>query len=200
MLTPLFRQCLLAAALLGTAVAASAGPTYHVSIVTSGLSGAGAVSYQLDPAVTALPLTATVSNFSSNFGAIDSGASGDYAIDAHGNLVLSNQDADPYALQWASMGKALMFDVTFGGAFFDSIGSQGSVFQFGLSSGGIDQFATFDLDARALPTLITASGFPGASINLVVPSPVPEPSSMLMMMTGLGVIGCMVRRRRRDAA
>jgi hypothetical protein len=196
------RQCLLAVALLGSSLAAIAGPTYNISINTGALSGTGKVDFQLASATSALPLTATVSNFSSNFGAFDLGTAGDVTFAANGDLILSNQSAFfVFAERAAALGGLLTFDVTFDGAFFDSIGTEGGLFSFGLSdANGFIDFASFDLDASLSPIAITVTPFPGATITLAAVNAVPEPSSMLMMMTGLGLVGFTARRRKSRVA
>lgn len=189
------RQCLLAVALFSSAVTAMAGPTFNVSLNTSALSGNGSVDFFLSQATTPVPLTVSVGNFSSNFGAF--GATGDATIGADGNFTLSNQSADTFVLRSAVLGDPLTFDITFGGAFFDSMGGEGAVFSFGLNdANGLIDFATFDFDASVFPIAFTVTGFPGATITLAAVNAVPEPSSMLMMMTGIGMVGFVARRRK----
>jgi hypothetical protein len=193
------RQCLLAVALLGSSLAAIAGPTYNVSLNTSTLSGTGKVDFYLAAATSALPLTATVSNFSSNFGAFDLATMGDATVNG-GSLILSNQSFFAFAERAASLGGLLTFDVTFDGAFFDTIGSEGGLFSFGLyDAAGVGSFASFDLNASGLPVVVAVAGFEGASIALADVTAVPEPSSVLMMMTGLGLVGFTARRRKSRA-
>ncbi|WP_426174038.1 NF038129 family PEP-CTERM protein [Massilia sp. TWR1-2-2] len=192
-------QCLLAVALLGSSLAAIAGPTFNVSLNTTGLSGTGSVDFLLNPAVTALPLTAKVSNFSSNFGAFL--VTGDAAVDANGNFTLSNLSADNFVVRAAGLGNTLSFDLNFDGAFFDRIGTEGGLFSFGLNgaNGDLIGFATFDFNASLLPIVVDVTGFANATITLVGVNAVPEPSSMLMMMTGLGLVGFTARRRKSRA-
>lgn len=195
----LLRQCLLAVALFGGAAAAFAGPTYHVNVETGGQIGLGAIDFFLDPAVTAAPLTATLSNFSSNVGPFAS-SSGDYTLGTNGNFSLSNQDTLPYVQRDLALGGPLTFDVTFDGAFFDVFGG-GSTFSFGLYNGvGLFGVGTFDLDASGGPIVINfvADGIE-ASSTLAEPNAVPEPSSVLMIMTGLGLVGVTARRRKTPA-
>ncbi|MES2757500.1 MAG: NF038129 family PEP-CTERM protein [Pseudomonadota bacterium] len=191
------RQCLLAVALLGSSLAAIAGPTYNVSLNTSGLGANGKVDFYLAAATSALPLTATVSNFSANFGAFDLATIGDVTFDASGSLILSNQATLAFAERAAALGGLLTFDVTFDGAFFDSVGTEGGLFSFGLyDENGSGSFANFDLNASLLPIAIDVTGFAGAVITLAAVNAVPEPSSMLMMITGLGLVGFTARRRK----
>ena len=196
----ILRQCLLAVALFSGAVTAMAGPTYHVSINTNGLSGTGAVDFFLNPALTALPLTVTLSNFSGNFGAVDNSVSGDFTNGPNGSLSLSNDASlTAYLLRAAALGGPLTFDVGFSGAFLDSVGSEGSNFSFALYAADTSLLGigAFYLDALTVPSAISAPGFPGATISLNV---VPEPSDLLLMMTGLGLVGWTVRRRKAPAA
>jgi hypothetical protein len=191
------RQCLLAVALLGSSLAAIAGPTYNISINTVALNGPGKVDFYLGAATSALPLTATVSNFSANFGAFGPDTVGNVTFDASGNLILSNQGDSAIAERAATFGSMLTFDVTFAGSFFDSIGTEGGFFSFGLyDADGNISFANFALDASLLPIVIDVTGFEGATVTLAGATAVPEPSSMLMMMTGLGLVGFTARRRK----
>jgi hypothetical protein len=194
----LLRQCLLAVALLGSSLAAIAGPTYNVSINTSALSGTGKVDFYLGSSPAELPLTATLANFSSSFGAFDATTFGDVAFDANGNLVLSNQTGFAFAERAAALGGVLTFDLTFDGAFLDTAGAMDGLFSFGLydAAGAVVDFATFNLSNTVAPIVIDVTGFAGATIALDAANAVPEPSSMLMMMTGLGLVGFTARRRK----
>jgi hypothetical protein len=197
----ILRQCLLAVALFSSAVTAMAGPTYHVDINTTGLSGTGALDFYLTPGLTALPLNVTLSNFSGNFGAVDTGISGDFAIGPNGSFSLSNDALlNAYLYRSASLGSGpLSFDVAFSGAFLDTVGNEGSVFSLALYDANNnvidngDGIAIFNLLATS-PTVIELSSFARANVSVV-----PEPSDMLLMLTGLGLVGFTVRRRKAPA-
>jgi hypothetical protein len=194
----ILRQVLLAVALAGSAAAAMAGPTnYHVNVNTSGLNGTGSLDFFLSSNVSALPLTATLSNFSSDFGAVDPFYSGVYTDNLDGSFSLTNGSGYNYLSRFLNLGGTVGFDVAFSGAFLDVAGSEGSTFsvalfdQTGSTVGDPSGIAIFDLAATS-PTVINVV----AERDLADVSVVPEPSTALIMMTGLGLVGFTARRRK----
>jgi hypothetical protein len=191
------RQCAFAAVLASSAIAAMAAPTYHVSINTAGNSGVGGVDFLLSS--NGEPLTATLSNFSGAFGAADLAGSTNASAGPDGSFAL----VDPigYLFRLANLGGTLAFDVSFSGSFFDTPSGLDSVFSSALYAedgtviGNAYGFAIFDLIDSA-PTVVNVTTDPFATVTPVLASAVPEPSSMLMMMTGLGLAGFMARRRK----
>jgi hypothetical protein len=192
-------QCLLAVALAGGALAAMAAPTsYHVTVNTTGLSGTGSLDmYLAASSAGALPLTATLSNFSSDFGAVDTFFSGDYSAGPGGSFVLVNGAGYNDLTRFLSLGGMVGFDIAFSGTFLDTAGPEGALFSVGLwdADGNVvgDPFgiASFTFVATS-PTVITTA-FDARLGNITA---VPEPSALLMMMSGLGLVGFVARRRR----
>lgn len=199
----LFGQCLLAAALAGSALSAFAGTTnYHVAVNTSGLSGTGWLDLYLASGNTALPLTATLSNFSADFGAVNTAWSGDYSVGPNGSYTLTNGAGFNDLTRFLNLGGTVGFDVAFSGDFIDTAGTEGGLFTVGLydanGNGFGDPFlgvASFSLAATS-PTAYTIVTQPGlATVGPVSASPVPEPSALMLMLTGLGLAGFVGRRR-----
>ncbi|MDB5907771.1 MAG: hypothetical protein JWP34_1885 [Massilia sp.] len=195
-------QCLLAIALAGNALAVMAAPTsYHVAVNTAGLSGTGSLDMFLGSGTSALALTATLSNFSANFGAVDPAFSGDYTVEPGGSFSLVNGSGYNDLTRFLNLGGTASFDVAFSGAFIDAAGSEGGLFTVGLYDengnfvGNPLGIASIELVATS-PTAFNIAFEPGlASVTAITASAVPEPSALLMMMTGLGLVGFIARRR-----
>jgi hypothetical protein len=199
----LLGQCLLAAALAGSALAAMAAPgSYHVAVNTAGLTGTGSLDMYLASAnAGALPLTATLSNFSADFGAVDPTFSGDYSVGPGGSFSLVNGAGYNDLTRFLNLGGTVGFDVAFSGAFIDSVGTEGGLFTVGLyDANGVVVgdplgIVSITLDATS-PTTFTPGWDQGlANVTPITASAVPEPSALLMMITGLGLAGFVARRR-----
>lgn len=198
----LLGQCLLAAALASSALSAIAASTsYHVAVDTTGLSGTGSLDMFLGSGTTALPLTATLSNFSAAFGAVDLALSGDYAVGPGGSFTLVNGLGYNDLTRFLALGGMVGFDVAFSGAFIDTVGNEGGLFNVGLYDASGDLvgnpfgIASITLDATS-PTTFTLAAEQGlATVSAITASAVPEPSALLMMLTGLGLVGFMARRK-----
>jgi hypothetical protein len=193
----LLGQCLLAVALAGSALAAMATPTsYHVAINTSGLSGAGSLDmYLASASAGALPLTATLSNFSTDFGAVDATFSGDYTVGAGDSFLLVNGAGYNDLTRFLSLGGTVGFDVSFSGAFLDSAGPEGALFSVGLwdADGNVvgDPFGIASITLVATnPVTITTS----YDQRLAAVTAVPEPSALLLMLTAVSLAGFTFRR------
>ena len=194
-------QALLALAMLGGSGAVLAGPTFHVTLNTANL---GVTSGYLDFTVSALgfagPATATLSNFSGAFDVAAQMAEGDVTGLVPGTLAIGNAGAVNEVLKLADFGGEFSFDLnfdvadglagsTFGVAFLnagltDYLGVQGSILEIFVQP-GVNGAFTFALSADNEFASITA---------------VPEPSDLLMMMTGLGLVAFVHRRRKVRAA
>jgi hypothetical protein len=190
----LFTRALLALMLVTGAGAASAGPIYHVTIDTAGLSGTGVFDFLFSgDATSSGPATATLSNFSGAFG------TGELFGDASGSvasgLVLGNVGGHAELLQMASLGGTFGFDLrfdvapagdntTFGIALYNEaldayLGIEGNLAQFELVPGGVIGVS----DDNAL-----------ARIGIV--SEVPEPAAMALLVLGLMLMAWTARARR----
>jgi hypothetical protein len=197
----LIRQCLLALALAGSALGAVAGPiNFHVDLDTTSLSGAtGMIDLYFSKVGLAGPVTARVSNITGATGVIST--LGDVSIDAAGRIVIaSGPGFENFGDIAAMFGDKFGFDVAFSGDFMNETGSDGSTLYVSLLdsdfqplAGDIFGVARFDV----VPGIgIVSNGMaPIAAITAV-----PEPSDALLMMTGLGLVGFMVRRRKAPAA
>lgn len=184
-------RALLALALVMGAGAASAGPTYRVAIDSSDFAGtSGYLDLTFLGLGDAAPALATLSNFMGDFGA-DAFAEGDAWGDVGTGIVLGNGQGFNAFTQAVNFGGRFSFDVrfmqgdigdgtTFGVALineaFDAyLGADGNLVEIGLMPG--------------TPDLLMALA-PIATINVV-----PEPSELLLMLTGLALLGFMVQRR-----
>jgi hypothetical protein len=190
----LFTRALLALMLVSGAGVASAGPVYHVTIDTTGLSGSGVFDFLFSgDAVTAGAATATLSNVSGDFGA--GKAYGDASGSVASNLVFGNSGGYAELLQVANLGGVFGFDLrfdlapagdgtTFGIALYNEaldayLGIEGNLAQFELVPGGVIGVA----DDNAL-----------ARIGIV--SEVPEPAAVALLALGLALMAWTARARR----
>lgn len=197
----LLAQCVCGLILLAHQ-AAHAVPTYHVSIDTGGLTGQGLMDFTFLANAGATPATAELTNFSGAFGTLfdrSAGAAG--AIP--GGIVLGNQNGGDYLTQFVNLGGLFSFDVRFGGNFATTESIDESQFNATLYNdhltaylGGDGSFAEFVLvpELGGNPGTVSASSPTGlAHVDLL--ANVPEPSSPLLALTALGVLG-FVRSRR----
>jgi hypothetical protein len=199
-------KCLLAIALAGTALGAIAGPTsFRVDVNTTTLTGNGFLSLAFSNLGAAGPVTAQVSNVtglvtgSSTTGNVDAVSPGVFAI---GN----GPGPDNFLDLEATFGGMFSFDVTFTGAFMDEVGIDTSnlfvyLFDSNFNSlAGDANFGVANFLVQPGVGIVTSAQFPAfAAITAIDATAVPEPSSMLMMMTGLGLVGFTARRRKSRA-
>lgn len=202
--TTLIRQCLLAVVLAVSAFGAIAGPlSYHVSVNAGTLSGPGILDFYFSKDAAAAGATVTVSNLT---GALDGPA---YAIGAvtvqpDGSIVIGNgPDIDNIFGQNVQFGGMFNFDLLFSTDFLDEPLGAGSAFSVSLLNAdgspadGTDYgVALFDLVPGEGIRSDIQQGFATIAADVTA---VPEPSSMLMMMTGLGLVGFTARRRKAPA-
>ena len=193
-LSTLFSRALLALAFACGAGTAVAGPTYQVSINTSAFAGtSGFLDFSFLALGTAAPAFATVSNFS---GALEAGSipSGDVTGALPGVVAIGNTTAFNDLLQAVTFGGLFTFDLTFmaddagAGSTFgvalvndsmtDYLGVSGNVVEIGVQPGAAASVST--------------TAF--SSVNVV-----PEPSDLLLMLSGLAVMGAIVRRKQGTA-
>ena len=176
--------------------AAHAVPTYHVSIDTGGLTGRGLMDFTFLANAGATPATAVLSNFSGAFGATfdrSAGAAGGIP----GGVVLGNRNGGDYLTQFVSLGGLFSFDIRFDGDFANTENVDESQFDATLYNddftaylGGDGSFAEFvlvpELDGN--PGTVQAST-PTGLARVVQLAEVPEPSSPLLALTALGMLG-----------
>lgn len=193
-LKSLISQALLGMALLGGAGMASAGATYHVDIDTAGFGAGGTAYLDLNFASfgTADSLTATVTHLQGGFlGAPDAANVG---IGANGALTFTSALASDY-FQQILLGQGISFDVS-----FDGMPSEGASagFHADLLNADLSDYlsnaVTFTLQPGAAPTYVTQAGV--ATVQ-AASAAVPEPSMLLSMATGIGLLGLSLRRRVR---
>ena len=195
----LLRHAVLALALVGSPFAAIAAPvSFHVDLNTSTLSGPGYIDLQFG-ALTSAPLTTvTFSNFMGAFGAVDF-SDGDVVVNADGSYTLGNLPDIGSLLSFnALFGAHLGFDLAFSDDHASATGTDGSTLTIALldsaftAIGGAYGVAQFDLTPGSGVNSSVNASF--ASIGPVV-NAVPEPSDLVMMLTGLALLGFTLRRR-----
>lgn len=185
----------LAALALLASQAAHAGPIYHVSVDTSGYTGAALLDFTFLANAGATPASAMLGNFSGAFGAVYEASPG-VAGSIPGGVVLGNQGGGDYLTQFVQLGGAFSFDITFAGDFATTenidaslfaatlynadlsgyIGEPGSFVEFALAPQVDGSPGTIAVTANALATVTEANA-------------VPEPSSLLLALGGLGLLG-----------
>ena len=197
------RQALLVLALAATSMAAQAGviPSYHVTINTA---VAGNTPGLLDFNFSGLggpAALATISNLEGAITGIDGFSFGDWQEIVPFNTYTLSNVPDTYLSFQADFGGTFSFDLAFTGEFLDNasdIISMITVFALdGVSYapiGGQDyaaQFALFPASAQAGPGV-------GVDVDgrIAQVQNVPEPSALLMLLTGLAIIGAIARRLR----
>jgi hypothetical protein len=187
-------------AMLALAVACGAGPvlastTYHVSIDTSTLSGqSGYLDFLFLGLGNATAATAQLSKLSGNFTS-SSFALGDASGSTASGIAIANGSAWNEFGIWANFGALYAFDVSFDLAPDLAAGTTLSVallddqFAYLGTSGDI---VTFALQPGLADTVTADSQFAAVSI-----SPVPEPSSVLLMIAGMLLLAGVAWRRSR---
>jgi hypothetical protein len=194
-------SCSLLAAALGACGAAFAGPTYHVTIDTSKLGGGSAfLDVGLGAKDGALPVTANVSGFMGVFGDY-SDRLGNSTGDVMSGLTLVNDATFSDLYQSIVLGGLFSFDVSFVSG-PDNGSLDGSAFTATLYNsdgsspiGAAGALAEIDVIPGQADSLFTANS--SATISTDAVAAVPEPSTLLSMFTGLGLLGFGLRRRAR---
>jgi hypothetical protein len=190
------RQCLLAVALAGTALGALAGPTnFHVDVNTAGLVDATYLDLFFSKVGDAAPGTVRVSNITGNSVAFDY-SEGDVTFNGDGSVTIGNSLAFANFVDYtATFGGTFGFDLAFSTEFLSSMSTDGSTFAISVLDSGFVPFAGATAQFDIFSTGIVSSGGQLVSITAV-----PEPSDLLMMVTGLGLVGVVRRRKERTAA
>lgn len=187
-------------ALLALAIACGAGPalagtSYHVSIDTSTLSGqSGYLDFLFLGLADATPAAVQLSNFSGNV-ASSSFTLGEASGSAAAGVSIANGSAWNEFGQWASFGGLFEFDVSF------TVGAElaaGTTLSLALLDDQFNYLGT----AGDILTFALQPGLPDAlTVNsqfaTVSASPVPEPSSLMLMAAGTLLLTGVARRRAR---
>ena len=194
------RGSLLALALAGCASFASADTSYHATIDTSSMSGAGWLDLTFLPGMaSAAGATATLSNFSGNFGS-ELDLTGDVGGALPGSFTMGNSQSYNEMIQALTLGGSFSFDISFSGAYQSTPGT-GTSLGVGLLSG--DQSAylgnpdgyLFQIDLTPMQDS-KLSMFAGDIASVTAAAAVPEPSQYLLLLGGLCVLGAVTARRR----
>lgn len=195
----LLRQAMLALVLCGASIAAHAGvipASYRVTIDTA---GASYLDFNFGSFGSGGQALATVANLGAGFGTVfDMG--GDVVVAPEGGFTISNQGFN-YLTYAITAGAPLSFDVAFSGDFLTEMGDVTTFFTAALLGGDFGPVgnATGDVIFSIMQLSATgaaAVGFETFGNAEVSVNAVPEPSELLLMLTGLALMGAMVRRQR----
>ena len=194
-------KALLAVTFAIGASAAWAGPTFHVDVDTSQFADkSGAFFLSFNGKQNATSAVAKLSNFTGNFGN-ELLRAGDVSGNLPGALSFRNSQPENSLLQFAELGGMFGFDITFSGAFETIPNKFGALFGVALLDlevGGYHGVQGNLLEFALMPPGVVTFDNP-TGIVTVVRVQVPEPSDLLLVMTGLGLVA-FVRRRTNKAA
>lgn len=193
------RHIVLAMGLAAASLSAGASvlPTYHISVADTATPDIVAIDFLFSSIVGAAPVTATLSNFTGTpLAELDrqcevSGTPDRFAISNFGTCNYLYLEVDgPFA-----------FDLNFSEGFigFDTPFANNSDFSIALydSIGNI----LGDETIGTLDFALSKTGVVHTSFSPVVSvAEVPEPGDWMLMLTGLGFVGCMTRRNGRAKA
>lgn len=197
-----FSKGLLAVALATAAIGASAAPTtYHVDLNTTSIAGGTFLDFSFASVDGAGATTATVTGLNGSplsFGGID----GNGTSYVSQNLFSLTNDPSGNFVDFTGMVAGMFgFNVTFSDGFMAGPAGIGSLFavsvldnSFAPVMGGMG-VAQFALSSNSG---IQVSFAPGTgSAQLVNAAAVPEPGQLLLLLTGLGLMGAVMRQRAR---
>lgn len=187
-----FAPCLLALALCSSS-AAHAGPSYHVSVNTGAYNGQGLMDFTFLANAGVTPATAVLSNFSGAFGAEFDRTLGVVGA-ISGMVTLDNQNGGTYLTQFVTLGGLFGFDVRFDGDFANINNLNATQFNATLYNSTLSQFLGVEGSFAAFDLLPPANGQPGTVLTsapnaLATASPIPEPSSLMLALAALALLG-----------
>ncbi|GGY44981.1 hypothetical protein GCM10007387_28710 [Pseudoduganella albidiflava] len=178
---------------------AASAALYHVSVDTRAFTGQALLDFTFLANAGATPARAILDNFSGEFGAVfDASPRVTGTIPA--GVVLGNQDGGDYLTQYVQLGGLFSFDIRFDGAFATTESIDASLFAVTLYNADLTGYIG---DAGSLVEFALSpqtNGIPGgisvvASNELAQVSAVPEPSSLLLALGGLGLLALHRRRQ-----
>jgi hypothetical protein len=193
-LTSFFTRALLALLLAGGANSAFAGPMYHFTVDTSGLTGTGYLDLTFAALAGAAPATATLTHFTGAFGGTAL-PTGDVAGDIGSVVTLGNGQTFNELLQAVTFGGLLGFDAAFDIA---PGGAIGTGFGIALVNAALDNYVPGTMGNVASIDLMP--GAPAATVwadaTFVTATKVPEPAGLPLFATGCAMAVLALRRRR----
>ncbi|MDM5179417.1 NF038129 family PEP-CTERM protein [Massilia sp. DJPM01] len=192
------KQALLAATLAFGIGNATAGPTYHVDIDTTNYSGNGSMDFWLSSFTGASGAMATVSNFTGNLGA-ETFRFGSVGGALPASAKFDNSEDFSSVTHGVTLGEKFGFDVNFSGDFL-TVPGFASTFSIAMydALGNYLVQPNFLLEFSLNPPTIDDAASVSYTAARNVRVSVPEPSDMLLVMTGLGLVA-FVRRRAAKA-
>lgn len=185
------RRVLFALCLMLGSGAAFAGPIYHVTVDTAGLTGQGFLDFSVIGTQGAPGAFATLSNFSGAFGA-EADRVGAVAGAIPAGFTVANGAGDNWLTQSVSLGGVFAFDIAFGGDYETVQGIDGATFAVSLydelfsAQTLVATFAAQPGSVLGAASLTPEALYAGAAIT-----PVPEPSNLLLVLTALLVVGAL---------
>ncbi len=196
----LVQQAILACALVLGASPAFAGPVYHVSINTAAIAEpTGIMTFDFLGMDVVDVATATLSNFSGAFGAEES--RGTAVTDIAGGYSFAS-GFEGYLTRAVTLGGIFGFDITFADGFS---GNDGATFSIALYNNDYSSYLGLDGNLVAFelvpemggePSFVTVSEDNAFASVSELSGEVPEPSDLLLMLTGLAMAGLVTRRAR----
>jgi len=207
-LTPTLRRSLLALALSACASLASAADVLHVELDTSSFSSTGWIDLQFNPGGPTAAAYADLSNFVGFDATQAPSTSGDVSGSLATGFHIGNTSPDGYndLFHAVNLGGKVSFDVSFSGA-LGTAAAQRFSSTLGVGLYGADQVTSLgnangagQLLALTWTPSITA-GVSGTLSRVIADSSiasvtaVPEPSSWLMLGSGLALLALLARRK-----